>query len=80
MPKKWKVIEDRQGGTWCVGISQTATEWLDNVCEWLRFDGAFDEVYTEEKYRNYWQGVISKDPQKFIDYVDDFWFITMKEE
>ena len=80
MAKKWRVVEDRQGGTWCVGISQTALEWLDNVCEWLRFDGVFDEEYTEEKFRTRWLEIINKDPQKFIDYVDENWDITMQEE
>jgi len=80
--RKWYVGEDRQGGSFgMIYGSMTADEWLDVATGWMDDDGAFDDEdgETEEEYRAYWQKVIDRDPQEFIDYFDDAWELTMVE-
>ena len=87
MARQWYVIEDRQGGDFGMYRLYTAEQWLDQAMEWLDSDGYFvdpedadewDE--TEEGYRSHWEKIIARDPQKFIDYVDDAWELTMVEQ
>jgi len=80
MARQWYVIDDRQGGDFGMYRLYTAEEWLEQAIEWSDSDGAFDDDYTEEEYREYWEDVIARDPQEFIDYIDDMWEITLVEQ
>lgn len=88
MPRQWYVIDDRQGGDFGMYRLYTAEEWLDQAAEWLDHDdmfGYFDDPedspwYSEENFREIWGRQIKKDPQKLIDFIDDYWEITLVEQ
>lgn len=81
MERQWYVIEDRQGSDFGMYRLYTAEEWLDQAIDWLDSDGYFDDTgETEEEYREYWENIIARDPQQFIDFVDDMWELTMVEQ
>ena len=80
MERQWYVTEDRQGGEFGFGRLYTAEQWLDQACEWLESDGAFNDAWEEEAYRAKWETVIAKNPQDFIDCIDEVWAITLVEQ
>ena len=88
MARQWYAIEDRQtpGDEFGMHRLYTAEEWLDQAIDWLESDKAFDESDAEpqwqspEKFREIWTKKIQKDPQSIIDFIDNYWEITMVEQ
>ena len=75
-PQKYKVVRDRQGSDWCVGLVQTAEEWLENAIYWRNSDWSWDEDNgdTEENMRKFWKNKIEQGKEKeLIEYIDDMW-------
>lgn len=71
-PRKWAVIEDRQGGEFGMYRVLTAKEWLDQAMEWLEQDGN-EEIEDILKRSETWT------EQEIIDYIGDLWELTMAE-
>lgn len=87
--KLYRVVTDYQGGTFAMGIAQSAEHWLDTMLEWRESDGSFGDWGDEEKdtreYQDrYWRGEIAKgNEQDLIDYIADLWdleFQTIGED
>ena len=87
MARQWYAIEDRQTAS-DFGMYRlyTAEEWLDQAVDWLEHDGAFDEDDSEpqwqspENFIEFWKQKIRKNPQSLIDFIDEYWGITMVEQ
>lgn len=86
--KLYRVIEDCQGGTFAMGIAQSANEWLEQMLDWRDSDGSFGnwdapEEDTMEGQRKRWQQVIAEGhEQELIDYIAEIWqleFETINE-
>lgn len=74
--KLYECVEDRQGANWCVGLAQTAEEWLENAIYWRNSDWSWDEDNgdTEENMRKFWKDKIEQGKEKeLIEYIDDMW-------
>ena len=79
--KLYECTEDRQGGNWCVGLVQTAEEWLEDAIYWRNSDWSWDEDNgdTEDNMRKRGKELIAKgEEEKVIEYIDDMWSITLE--
>jgi len=81
MARLYECVEDRQGGDWCVGLVQTAEEWLEDAIYWRNADWSWDEDNgdTEEHMREFWNKKIADGKeQELIGYIDEVWSITIE--
>lgn len=78
--KKYRAIEDLQGGEWCVGVADTAKGWLDRAIGWRDSDGSFEDAAERKKFIAYWEHKIKMgEEERLIEYVADVWAINFEE-
>lgn len=85
--KKYRVVEDLQGGTFGMDRVYTAEEWLETMLDWREADGSFgDQAWagdyedTKEGQRKLWLDVIAKgEEQALIDYIAELWWLEFEE-
>lgn len=68
-------VEDRQGGEFGLH-TETKLGWLHIALSWLFTDDTLEELTTEE-IMDFLEDAFS--PKNIIDYIDDFWEITIVE-
>ncbi len=86
--KKYRVIEDLQGGEFGMGRDYTAKEWLECMLEWRDSDDSWgdwgdgDNEYldTRDGCKQFWESIINEGKeQKLIDYIADIWGLVFEE-
>lgn len=78
--KKYRVIEDLQGGGWHVGVVDTAKGWLDRAVGWRDIDDSFENNTERKKFIAYWGHKIKAgEEEKLIEYIADIWAINFEE-
>lgn len=83
--KLYRVIEDLQGGTFAMGVAQSAKEWLETMLDWRESDGSFgdwggEEEDTREYQEKLWLDLIAKgEEQSLIDYIAEIWQLDFQE-
>ena len=83
--KKYRVIEDYQGGDFCMGLDHTAEEWLEQATEWRDSDDSWGDwgdgdTDTREGWLEFWRKLIADNKeQELIDYISDIWQIKFEE-
>lgn len=76
--KRYKVIEDLQGGEFGMGREYTAEEWLEQAVEWRDSDGWGDDE--REEFIKFWKRMIKDGrEQELIDYIADIWSLEFEE-
>ena len=76
--KKYRVVEDYQGGSFGMGRDYTAKEWLEQMTEWQLADGLDTEDV--ETGIMYWQNKIKQGKeQELIDYIAEVWKLRFEE-
>jgi hypothetical protein len=76
--KKYRVVEDYQGGSFGMDRDFTAEEWLEQMAEWQDADGCDDEDIKNSVA--YWQKKIEDgEEQDLIDYIAEVWTIRFEE-
>lgn len=69
MDKRYKVVNDLQGGDFAMGIDQTIEEWRQHALYWAESDG-FEGVIKDLK---------SLPEEAVIDYIAEFWQLEFEE-
>lgn len=83
--KKYRVIEDYQGGDFGMGRDCTAEEWLEQATEWRDSDDSWGDwgdgdIDTREGWLEFWHELIANNKeQELIDYISDMWQIRFEE-
>lgn len=88
--KLYRVIKDRQGGSFAMGCPQTARGWLENMIDWRDSDDSWgdwgngrDNDYEDEREKaiKWWQNHLkTKTGEKdLIEYISDFWDLDFQE-
>lgn len=83
--KKYRVIEDYQGGDFGMGRDYTAEEWLEQATEWRDSDDSWGDwsdgdIDTREGWLEFWRKLIADNKeQELIDYISDMWQIKFEE-
>lgn len=78
---KYKCVEDRQNGDWCVGLSLTAPEWLDKMVDWMENDNIWDNDEERDTTIKFWEKKIAEGREEnLIAYIDEVWDITLVKE
>lgn len=83
--KKYRVIEDYQGGDFGMGRDYTAEEWLEQATEWRDSDDSWGDwgdgdTDTREGWLELWRKLIEDNKeQELIDYISDMWQIRFEE-
>lgn len=83
--KKYRVIEDYQGGDFGMGRDYTAEEWLEQATEWRDSDDSWGDwgdgdIDTREGWLELWRKLIEDNKeQELIDYISDMWQIRFEE-
>lgn len=82
--KLYRVIKDRQGGSFAMGYAQSAADWLETMIGWRDSDDSWGDWgngkgtgYYDDRERaiKWWQNQIKtpEGEQDLINYIDDIW-------
>jgi hypothetical protein len=90
--KKYRVIEDLQGGDFCMDREYTANEWLEQAVEWRDADDSwgdygegvdcYGDKHLDSKtwFIKFWKKIIKDGrEQELIDYIADIWGLVFEE-
>ena len=90
--KKYRVIEDLQGGDFGMDRDYTAKEWLDQAVEWRDADDSwgdygegvdcYGDKHLDSKtwFIKFWKKIIKDGrEQELIDYIADIWGLVFEE-
>ena len=90
--KKYRVVEDLQGGEFGMGRDYTALEWLEQATEWRDSDDSwgdygegidcYDNKHLDSRswFIKFWKKIIADNrEQELIDYISDIWGLRFEE-
>lgn len=90
--KRYRVIEDLQGGDFGMDRDYTANEWLEQAVEWRDADDSwgdygegvdcYGEKHLDSKtwFIKFWKKIIKDGhEQELIDYIADIWGLVFEE-
>ena len=92
MATKYRVVEDLQGGDFCVGTTMTASEWLEKAVDWRDSDDSWGDygegvdcygnkhLDSRSWFIKFWKRVIKDGKeQELIDYIADIWALEFEK-
>lgn len=76
--KLYRVIEDKQGGEWAMGLDDTALGWLDTASMWAESDENWEVLdHIKHMIKQLKAGEITD--KEALDYIDMMWDIAFME-